>query len=100
MHDASLTLRRATDDDAAALARLVELEEAVPLTGAVLLAELDGQVLAAVSVREDRAVADIFRPTAELVAMLRAWRDALIRARRLSYMGAAEPPRASPAPGG
>jgi hypothetical protein len=93
MHEGTLTLRPATEDDAAAVARLVELEEALPLTGEVLLAELDSRVIAAVSVREDRAVADIFRPTAELVAMLRTWRDAHIRARRLSYAGPAERPR-------
>jgi hypothetical protein len=92
MHERTLTLRPATEDDAAAVARLVELEEALPLTGELLLAEFDGRVIAAVSVREDRAVADIFRPTAELVAMLRTWRDARIRARRLSSADAAERP--------
>jgi hypothetical protein len=75
MHERTLTLRRATADDAAAVARLVELEEARPLPGEVLLADVDGRVIAAVSVREDRAVADIFRPTAELVVLLRKWRD-------------------------
>jgi hypothetical protein len=93
MHEGTLTLRPATEDDAVAVARLVELEEALPLTGDVLLAELDGYVIAAVSVREDHAVADIFRPTAELVAMLRTWRDALIRVRRFPDAGPAERPR-------
>jgi hypothetical protein len=82
MHQDSLTLRIATAEDAEALARLVELEEARPLRGEVILAELDGRVMAALSVHDDRAVADIFRPTAEIVAMLRARRGALIRARR------------------
>jgi hypothetical protein len=90
MYDGILTLRPATGDDAVAVARLVELEEARPLAGEVLVAELDGHVIAALSVLEDRAVADIFRPTAELVAMLRARREALIRARRFSYAGSAE----------
>jgi hypothetical protein len=99
MHEARLTLRPATEDDEAAVARLVELEEALPLTGDVLVAEVDGCVIAAVSVHEDRAVADIFRPTAELVAMLRSWRDALIHARHspTSSRGAARRPRRVPA---
>jgi hypothetical protein len=93
MYAGTLTLRPAAEHDAAAVARLIELEEAPPLTGAVLLAEVDGRVIAAVSVRENRAVADIFRPTAELVAMLRTWRAVLIRARRFSSSaGVAERP--------
>jgi hypothetical protein len=85
----TLTLRSATAGDARAIARLVELEEALPLTGEVLLAEVDGRVMAAVSLRDDRAVADIFRPTAELVAMLRAWRDVLVPAAHTTPIGLA-----------
>jgi hypothetical protein len=89
----TLTLRRATAGDAAAIARLVELEEARPLTGEVLVAEVDGRVTAALSVLDGRAVADIFRPTAELVAMLRTRRDALIRTSRYSHVDSTERPR-------
>jgi len=93
MPDDILTLRPATAADTPAIARLIEMEEADPLGGEVLLAELDGAVLAAVSLRDDRAVADIFKPTADVVRMLRERREQLIRARRFSYAGAVERPR-------
>jgi hypothetical protein len=83
MSDDILILRRSTPRDAGAIARLVELEGAEPLVGDSLVAELDGTVVAAVTLADGRAVADIFRPTAELVRMLRDRREQLIRARRL-----------------
>jgi hypothetical protein len=83
MPDDMLILRRSTALDAAAIDRLVELEEAEPVVGESLVAELDGTVVAAVALADGRAVADIFRPTAELVRMLRDRREQLIRARRL-----------------
>ena len=73
MHPISITLRHATAADAAALARLAELEEAAPLTGDVLVAERGGAVVAALAPADDRAVADIFLPTAYAVRMLRDW---------------------------
>jgi hypothetical protein len=45
------------------------------------VAELDATIIAAVSVQDDRAVADIFRPTAATVRILRHWRTELIGAR-------------------
>ena len=93
MPTATLTLRPATDADADAIARLVEMEEADTLTGEILLAELDGYVIAALTVGDDRAVADIFRPTADIVALLRERRDHVLRARRYSYAFTAERPR-------
>jgi hypothetical protein len=90
MSDGIFTMRPATSRDVTAVARLVELEEARPLSGEVLLAEVDGRVIAALSVREDRAVADIFQPTAEIVAMLRTRREQLIRARRFSNVASPE----------
>jgi hypothetical protein len=99
MQNGTLTMRLATAGDAAAVGRLVDLEEARPLDGEVLVAELDGRVVATLSVPEDRAVADIFRPTAELVAMLRTRREQLARApprlpRRLGRAPARNPPTA------
>ena len=93
MSDHILTIRPATTLDAFAVARLVEMEEADPLAGDVLLAELDGAVIAAVSLRDDRVVADIFRPTADVARMLRDRREQLIRAREFSYPGSAGRPR-------
>ena len=65
-----VVLRRSTSQDAAALARLAQLDGAPRPVGAVLVAELDGEIVAAVPVEGGRAIADPFRPTAELVALL------------------------------
>jgi hypothetical protein len=73
MHPTTLTLRRAEPADAAALDRLVELEEATPLAGDIIVAERGGAVVAALATADDRAVADIFLPTAGAVKMLRDW---------------------------
>ena len=76
----SLTLRPWHSGDEAAIARLVELEEAPDLAGDTLVAELDGTIVAALSVQGGHAVADIFRPTAAIVRMLRHWRADLTQA--------------------
>src|SRR4051794_16906711 len=66
-----VTIRRAFPDDAQALARLAALDGAkLPQTD-VLVAEVAGELWAAVAVADDTTVADPFRPTAELVALLR-----------------------------
>lgn len=73
-----LTIRRAAGDaDAAALARLAALDSSRAPDGTVLLAEIGGELWAAVSVDDLHAVGDPFRPTGELVWML------LERARQL-----------------
>jgi hypothetical protein len=95
MNDTTLTLRRAEPADAAALDRLVELEEAAPLRGDVLVAERGGAVVAALTPADDRAVADIFLPTARAVKMLRDWAAELgapaPRPRRVRRLGIALP---------
>ena len=67
-----LVLRRSASQDAAALTRLAQLDGAPRPAGAVLVAELDGEIVAAVPFDGGRAIADPFRPTAELVELLRA----------------------------
>ena len=66
-----LVLRRSVSQDAAVLTRLAQLDEAPRPVGAVLVAELDGEIVAAVPFEGGRAIADPFRPTAELVELLR-----------------------------
>src|SRR5215210_5100842 len=66
-----LVLRRASSHDAAALTRLAQLDGAPRPAGAMLVAELDAQIVAAVPLDGGRAIADPFRPTAELVELLR-----------------------------
>ena len=70
-------LRLATEHDAADLRRLAALDEARPLTGRVLIGELDGVPAAALSLKTGRAVADPFRPTADLRVHLRTRAAAL-----------------------
>src|SRR4051812_31551708 len=68
---AGVVLRAATADDAAGLARVARLDSRRPLTGDVLVAEEDGVLRAALSLRTGAVAADPFVPTDHLVALLR-----------------------------
>ena len=61
------------DADLPRLWDLAELDSAAPLRGPALIALIGEEVWAAVSLSDGRAIADPFRPTAPIVAMLRAW---------------------------
>lgn len=65
-----IALRRATDADRPALERLADLDSAQPLTGDVLVAELRGELQAAIEVGGGAIIADPFRPSAHLVDIL------------------------------
>jgi hypothetical protein len=67
-----LVLRRAAVEDAPALARLARLDSAPRPAGDMLVAELDEQIVAAVPVAGGPAIADPFRPTADVVELLQA----------------------------
>src|SRR3954471_22897687 len=67
-----VVLRRAQRQDAHALDRLAALDGVRRPAGELMLAEVDGEILAAVPVAGGRAIADPFRPTADLVDLLRA----------------------------
>jgi hypothetical protein len=67
----SYVIRRATDADDVVLARLAAVDSQRPLDGAVLIGELDGEPVAAVSLADGRAIGDPFRPTGHLVAAMR-----------------------------
>jgi hypothetical protein len=81
-----LVVRRATPADASALVDLAALDSARPLDGDVVVAEADGVLVAAVA-GDGRVVADPFRPTADVVAMLQ--RGTLPRRDRRLVMSAA-----------
>lgn len=68
------------DADRATAARLAGLAEA-PWDGAVLVAEVEGEVLAALVPEDGTAVADPFRPTASLATLLRLRAEQLTGAR-------------------
>lgn len=74
---ASITIRAATEDDVPALRRLAQLDSAPQPEGDLLLAEVDGELRAALRITDRAYVADPFFPTRDLVALLDT------RARRL-----------------
>jgi hypothetical protein len=65
-HGQTLTMRYATPDDATDLEQLAELDSRRPPRGVVLLADVDGELWAAVSLDDGDAVAHPFRPSGEL----------------------------------
>jgi len=67
----SYVIRLATEADADALSRLAALDDSAPLEGDVLIGELHGDPVAALSVSDGRSIADPFRPTAHLLATMR-----------------------------
>jgi hypothetical protein len=79
----SLTIRFADSLDDAALATLAVLDGAEPLPLPALVADVEGELHAALSLADSSVIADPFRPTVALVELLRTRADQL----------AAEPPR-------
>jgi hypothetical protein len=81
--DVAIVIRASRPEDEPALARLAALDSS-PLPGApILIAEADGELRAALSLRDGAVIANPFHRTASFVALLRA------RAGQLR----AEPPR-------
>jgi hypothetical protein len=76
----SYNIRRASDEDAAALGRIAELDSQGPISTNALIGEIDGSPAAAISLVSGRVVADPFRPTAELAAHLRARANGVVAA--------------------
>jgi len=69
----SFSIRQATQADATELERLAQLDSSHLAEGArYAVAEVDGAIVAAVATTTGAAIADPFRPTAELVEILRA----------------------------
>ena len=73
----TISIRPSRPDDDVALLRLAFLDSQDPLEGEALIAFVDDQPAAALSLDDGRVIADPFRRTADLVALLR------IRAERL-----------------
>ena len=72
-----LTVRRFTERDIDGIRRLAALDEKPIPVGGVLVAETAGELVAAVPLDGGPALADPFKPTADVVALLR------LRARQL-----------------
>jgi hypothetical protein len=69
---ASLTIRHANASDEAGLTVLAALDSSRVPSGELLVAELDGRLVAALSIDTGAAIADPFEHTAAIVESLRA----------------------------
>ena len=77
----SLTIREAAPADDAALRELAALDSNVVPSGRLLVAEIDGELQAAVPLAGGPGVADPFQPTETLVSLLQ------LRAAQLRALG-------------
>jgi hypothetical protein len=68
--DTNITIRSAHAGEEAALERLAQLDSAKAPVSPVLVAEVDGEVHAALSLADGHVVADPFRPTLHLLELL------------------------------
>jgi hypothetical protein len=71
------TIRLADNDDSETLRLLAEVDSQNPLSGRVLVAVDGDATVAALSIDENRAIADPFRRTAPALALLRMRASAL-----------------------
>ena len=67
----SYVIRHATEDDAPTLRHLAELDGQKPFAAPALIAESGGVAIAAISVFDERVVADPFERTAVVSQLLR-----------------------------
>jgi hypothetical protein len=74
----TVALRMAERDEAPAVRRLAALDDARALEGPVLLAVMDGEPVAAMSLLDRRVVANPFMPTRDLVQLLRVRADHIV----------------------
>ena len=84
----TVVIRRATAADADALKRLAQLDSARVPAGDVLVAEVDGELRAALRVADNAVIADPFVTTSDLVELLTA-RAARLRGPRAGRAAAA-----------
>jgi len=85
--DANITVRALHAEDIAKLQRLAGLDSSPVPTGRVLGAEVDGTLVAAVSLSDSGVIADPFRATANAIELLS------LRARQLNAAKAKGPSR-------
>jgi hypothetical protein len=78
-----LTIRFADSQDRRALAALAALDSSEPLVLPALVAEVRGELHAALSMADARVIADPFQPTVELIELLRTRQQQLAASPRL-----------------
>jgi hypothetical protein len=83
----TVAIRRALDADVPLLDDLAELDSAMPLEGAVLVAVVEGAIWAAAGLDDGRVIADPFLPTGPAVELL------ALRVRQLRAAAAGAPRR-------
>ena len=84
--NSSITIRPGYGDDELAVIRLAALDSAEVPSAPLLLAEVDGEVRAALSLGDGSVIADPFFPTLHLLDLMRAHvAGAQPRARRPRY---------------
>ena len=64
-------IRPATDDDRDLIGRVASLDSSRPIDGPALIGEIDGIAVAVLSLSDGRVVANPFRRTADLIALMR-----------------------------
>lgn len=69
-HPHTLVIRRSSASDSNALERLAELDSGPRMTLDALVAEVDGELRAALRIRDGAVIADPFYPTGYLVELL------------------------------
>jgi hypothetical protein len=94
----ALTIRQSLPHDADALTGLAELDSSRPLRQPALVAEVAGEIWAAVSLHDHHVVADPFRPSGAVVPVLverarqlRRGERRRRRAQRFGTLGLARP---------
>jgi hypothetical protein len=81
---AALTIRHVGPADVEPLRTLAQLDSSRVPRGEILVADVGGELWAAVSVDDRETIADPFRPTREIVSLLRERARQLRRAERRS----------------
>jgi hypothetical protein len=71
MYASHYAIRLATAEDDVALHHLAELDSKRPLDGPILVGAISGTPVAAISLKDDRTIADPFIPTDHLLATIR-----------------------------
>ena len=85
----AVLIRPAGPADAEAIQRLAELDSARVPSGRLLVAEVDGRIVAALRISDHTVIADPFSRTAGLVSLLRA---------RAEHLGGGRRARVAPRP--
>ena len=77
----TISIRSATAGDGRTLMRLAALDSSPMPFGPTLIAEVDGEPQAALSLRDGRAIGDPFARTVELIGLLRLHAEAIAETR-------------------